>query len=355
MTLATANTADKSRTDLQKTEGGVNTVSVRFLADVERQFAAELGQGPKFTAFERRLTQHMYLKVDAALKFAETKRKQGKEMTWFTVDRQKLALDTVHRVSLGLDALIPNHVHPVLYWNTHKEAYDVDLQIGYVGRDLIARRHAVEPPVQIAYELVYSTDTFRALPRSSTRDVEGYEFEIASPFDRGAIVGGFGYIVYDDARKNRLVLVTQRDFNRSKAASKSSFWRDNDVEMHLKTVVLRTASKIPVDPEKVNAAAFAAVTADDYRAPEERAEFEVEVQAAASANRQVLTLDAAPASRPAASRPAPEEPVEELTVADAGPTPEEIAEIQAREAAEASPALFEAAKAKPARRSQPGF
>src|SRR5690606_11354912 len=184
---------------------------------------------------------------------------------WHNVDRQKLALDTVHRVSLGLDALIPNHISPVFYWNSKKNCYDVDLSIGYVGRDFIAREHALEVPVGIVYELVYSTDTFKALPKSAARDVEAYEFEITSPFDRGEIVGGFGYIIYDDPRKNRLVLVTKRDFRRSQGSSKSNFWQNHDVEMHLKTVVHRTATKVPLDPRKVNAAAFAAITAEDYQ------------------------------------------------------------------------------------------
>ena len=330
MTLATA-----ERTEIQKAKPTEqNAISTRFLNDVERQFLAELGQGPKFTEFERRLTQHMYLKTDAALKLAESKRRQGEPMTWHTVDRQKLALDTVHRVSLGLDALIPNHIHPVLYWNNHKGAYDVDLQIGYVGRDLIARRHAVEAPLQVVYELVYDTDHFKALPRSSTRDVEGYEFEITQPFDRGNIVGGFGYIVYEDARKNRLVLVTKRDFARSKGASRSSFWRDNEVEMHLKTVILRTCAKIPLDPTKVNAAAYAAISAEEV-SPVERAEADVEVEVKASANRQLVDVD---------QRTVDAEPAR----ADE-PTEDEQAEIQAREVEEAS--LFADERAQATRRA----
>lgn len=285
MTQAVAN---RNQNEIEQANEGVNAISRRFLSDVEKQFQAELGAGPKFSEFEKRLTQHMYLKVDAALKFAETKRKGGKEFSWFTIDRQKLAIDTVHRVSLGLDALIPNHIHPVCYWNSHKEVYDVDLQVGYMGRDFIARRHAVHPPLDIIYELVYDSDHFKALPRSSSREVEGYEFEIENPFDRGAIIGGFGYVIYDDERKNRLVLVTQRDFNRSKNASKSNFWRDNDVEMHWKTVVHRVASKIPLDSEKVNASALAAVTAgDDGPSTDEQ----VALEAHGHANQELLELD----------------------------------------------------------------
>ncbi len=242
--------------------------SARFQADVERQFEAELGRGRKFTALEQRLTQHMFLKVDQALKASEADRvKKNKQVTpfnWTTINRQKLALDTVHIVSLGLDPLIPNHVWPVTYWNSASKTYTVDLRVGYIGRDFIARKHAMDPPLAVHYELVHETDEFRALPKSSSREVEGYEFEIHQPFDRGAIVGGFGYLVYDDPRKNKLLLVTQRDFERSSTAAQTKdFWNKNDVEMHLKTVVHRVASKIPLDPEKVNSAVFAAVLNED--------------------------------------------------------------------------------------------
>lgn len=276
----------------QRQPDGVTTVSQRFLADVERQFAAQMGAGPQFSAFERQLTQHMYLRIDAALKMAEAKRKRGSEYSWRTIDRQQLALDTVHCVHLGLDPLIDNHVHPVFYWNSHKGVYDVVLQRGYVGADFIARQYALDPPIDIVYQLVYDTDVFRPLPRSVERDVENYVFEIDQPFDRGNIIGGFGYLVYDDPRKNRLVLVTQRDFGRSKAASKSDFWRDNPVEMHYKTVVHRVAEKVVLDPRKVNAAALAAIQPDETRNGD--ANFEVEV--ATRANRELVDTEPTPAT-----------------------------------------------------------
>lgn len=276
------------------------TPGERFVGMVEREFLAEMGKGAQFTALERRLTQHMYLAVDQALKAAEEKRTKGwtteklakasedpRAFTWRNIDRQQLALDTVHRVSLGLDALVPNHMWPIAYFNSAKGKYDIDLGIGYIGRDYVARRFALDIPLDISYALVYSTDQFKALPRSSSREVEGYEFEITSPFDRGDIVGGFGYIVYDDPRKNRLVLVTQRDFKRSKNASKSDFWEKNDVEMHLKTIYHRTAAKIALDPAKVNAKVIADVLRDDTD-PVDVAHREVDVAAARTANKQLL-------------------------------------------------------------------
>lgn len=300
------------------------TVSERFVAEVEKQFLAEMGQGVQFNALERRLAQHMYLAVDQALKAAEEKRTKGwtaeklanalddpRAFTWRHVDRQALAMDTVDRVSLGLDALMPGHLWPVPYFNNAKGLYDVDLRIGYIGRDYVTRRFALEEPIDVIYELVYSTDQFKALPRSATRDVEGYEFEITSPFDRGEIVGGFGYVTYQDPRKNRLILVTQRDFKRASDASKSDFWAKNSVEMHLKTIYHRVAGKIPLDPTKVNSSALAAMREDD-RSEVEVAAARVEAAALANANRRALPLSA------------PEPDIETIDVAAAEPEAEPV-------------------------------
>lgn len=267
------------------------TISERFLADVERQFEAQMGGGITFSPLEKRLTQHMFLKLDQALKAAEARRKQGTEFSWNTIDRQQLALDTVHRVSLGLDALIPNHVHPVFYWNGRKSLYDVLLLTGYTGLDHVVRKFAAEPPLAIRYELVHETDRFRPLPRSSGREVEGYEFDITQPFDRGGIIGGFGYIEFEDPRKNRVVIVTPRDFQRAQAASKGGFWKDHDVEMHYKTVVRRVTSRIALDAEKVNAASLAAAMEDEADA-NERVVLEVAEAARQRANTKTIDVPA---------------------------------------------------------------
>jgi recombination protein RecT len=300
-------------------------ISERFLADVEKQFLAQMGSGVDFTALEKRLVQHMFLAVDQALTTSEARRKQGTEFNWKSIDRQKLALDTVHRVSLGLDALVPNHIWPIFYWNSKKEQYDVDLRVGYIGRDYVVRKFAMDPPLDITYELVYDSDHFKALPRSVSREVEGYEFEINNPFDRGDVIGGFGYMVYDDSRKNRLVLVTKRDFERAqKSARTNDFWNANPVEMRLKTVYHRVAAKLPLDPAKVNASVVATVLGD-----ESPGGFDIETEVAQQANRQTIDVEAS-APRPGNGHlkvdPEPEPEVEP----EPAPEPEVQVEGQSR-------------------------
>ncbi|MDR1692841.1 MAG: recombinase RecT, partial [Oscillospiraceae bacterium] len=240
----------------------------RFSANVFRQFAAEAGNTPEFSEYERVLAQHLFLKVDSVLTELENKRQSSSHpddkapFVWSNVNMRKLALDAVHRVKLGLDALIPNHIHPIPYFNGKEKKYDLDLRVGYTGKDHYRRENARVKPVDVRYELVYSTDKFRPVKKSIHDDVEGYEFEITNPFERGEVVGGFGYIDFGTENQwlNQLVLVSKKDFDRSKSAAKSSdFWGKYPVEMMYKTLVHRTTEKLPLDPRSVNAASYAYV------------------------------------------------------------------------------------------------
>lgn len=243
----------------------VATQSERFLANVEQQFAAEAGAPMAFTDYEKTLAQHLFLKVDNVLKDFEKKRQEdGKDRvtpyTWQNINMRKMALDSVHRVKLGLDALIPNHIHPVPYFNKREGKYDLDLRVGYLGKAYYRIQSSVDVPVDVVYELVYSTDTFKPIKKSFSNQVESYEFEINNPFDRGDIIGGFGYIVYEDERKNTLVMVSETDFEKSrKAAQSDKFWSKHPVEMRYKTLIHRVTDKLAVDPKKVNAASYAYV------------------------------------------------------------------------------------------------
>jgi recombination protein RecT len=248
----------------EKQNGGqLRTVSERFVAQVQTQFVAEMGSALQFTDYEKTLAQHMYLKVDSQIKAQAAK---GTPIEWSKVNLNKLALDTVHRIGLGLDALIPNHIHPIPYLNNKTGKYDLDLRIGYVGKDYCRRKMAVEQPLDIDYQLVYDTDKFVPIMKSIKNEIESFEFEIANPFDRGKVLGGFGYISYQDPKKNKLVMVTMRDFNKARAASKTAdFWGEAkwEQEMMFKTLVHRVTDKISLDPTKVNAKSYAYVDAQE--------------------------------------------------------------------------------------------
>lgn len=271
--------------ELQKQEA---SYSQRFTQAVVKEFGAQVGGTMELTEYQERLAQHLFIAIDAALKSHETKRakenKDGLPVVWANIDMDKLALDSMHRVELGLDALIPNHVHVIPYMNTRKKKYDLDLRIGYVGKDYYRRTVALDEPVDIIYELVYEKDSFKPVKKSMTNEIESYEFDIPEPFSRGKVIGGFGYIVYSDSRKNKLVIVTKADFDKSRKHAKSkTFWEGHEREMQYKTLVHRTTEKLNIDPEKVNAA-FMRVEIDEEMENAER-------EAEENANREIITED----------------------------------------------------------------
>jgi len=241
---------------VEKTE----TVSKRFIQTIMDEFAGTVGGKPAaFDEKKKRLAQHLFIKIDAALSELEgkraydTKNKNKPAITWNNVNMAKLAIDAMHRIELNLDALVPNHISVIPFLNGKTKKYDIDLRIGYTGKDYYRRKVALDPPVAITYELVYENDVFQVQKKSPTNSNESYVFEIPEPFNRGKIVGGFGYIQYEDPRKNKLVLVSETYFQKTedKAPSKK-FWGPYGEEMRYKTLVLRTTDKIVIDPDKIN-------------------------------------------------------------------------------------------------------
>lgn len=243
--------------------------SERFTNMVMKEYAQDGGK-VNLDGYQRRLAQHMFLKIDFQLRALDTDRAKKNPnnlpITWENANLAKLAIDSMHRIELGLDALIPNHIHPIPYLNGKTGKYDVDLRVGYAGKDYYYRKMALNPPVDIIYELVHENDRFAVIKKSIDNAVESYEFEIPKPFDRGKVVGGFGYIMYENSELNKLVILTVADFNRAKSKSGTTkFWGPYEADMQLKTVVHQTVKKIVLDPKKINAS-FSQVEADEYAA-----------------------------------------------------------------------------------------
>jgi recombination protein RecT len=282
------------------------------------------------------LAQHLFIQMDAALQALEKKRlDKGPEnnpaITWANINMTRLAVDAMHRIDLGLDALIPNHISIIPYLNGRTKKYDVDLRIGYVGNDYYRRKMAVEAPVDIIYELVHEKDKLVVIKKSVKNDVEAYEFEIPEPFKRGKVTGGFGYIIFEDKTKNKLVLVSEDDFLKYKAKSKSdAFWGPWGDQMRYKTLVHRTTAKLQIDPDKVSPA-YAVVEAEemallDKQTPEESLAEDVKN----NANQEIIDIPTEPEPK--------DEPTPKTTARSEGAdamTAEEKEEILEQEAMQA--------------------
>lgn len=259
-------------------------MSERFTNRVLHEFGGNLAGGVQVSDYQKQLIQGYFIGIDRALKIAEDARLRKNagnrdkkynndlEFTWNNVNLNELALDVVHYARMGLDMMQDNHLSPIPYKNNKEGRYDITLMPGYNGIQYIAEKYAVETPMAVTTELVYSTDTFKPVKKSLNNKVEGYVFEINNAFDRGEIVGGFGYIEYTDPIKNKLIIMTMKDIEKRKPryasaefwGGKTKTWEDGKQvevetdgwfeEMCLKTIKreVYSAKHIPRDPKKVD-------------------------------------------------------------------------------------------------------
>ena len=301
----------------------------RFTAKVMKEFGSTVGE-IQVTDYQQQLVQGYFIAIDRALKSAEEERLRKNEknkdhekydnnlpVTWGNVNLNDLALDVVHYARMGLDMMQENHLFPIPYKNNKTGKYDMTLMPGYNGIQYIAEKYAVEPPLAVTVELVYSTDTFRPIKKSAENRVENYEFAINNAFDRGEIIGGFGYIEYADPVKNKLVIMTKKDIEKRKPKyASANFWggkqkvwengkqvdQETDgwyEEMCLKTIKreIYSAKHIPRDPKKID---------DNYQYMKMREAriAELEAQDIIDANANGMVIDVTPTALPEPTAPA---------------------------------------------------
>jgi recombination protein RecT len=258
--------------------------SERFQNMVMKEFGSNSVGESKLTDYEKSLISKAFIGIDRALQLAEENRirknKTNKDhkfdndlpVVWHNINLQELAKDVMHFSRMGLDIMEKNHLHPIPYKNTKSGKYDMELMLGYNGIQYIAEKYAVETPLSVTTELVYSTDIFKPIKKNSNNKVESYEFEITNAFSRGEVIGGFGYIEYKDQHKNKLIIMSIADILKRKqkyAAAEfwggtTKVWEDGKQvevekegwkeEMYLKTLKreVYSAKHIPRDPKKID-------------------------------------------------------------------------------------------------------
>lgn len=255
------------------------TVSQKFIARVAKQFEASMGGSISWTPLQQALGQNLYIKLDQTFTELEQKRasnfnkKNDPPITWDNVNFEKLTKDCSRCVRRELDALLDNFVQIIPYLNSRTKQYDVSIRPGYNGVDHISRRFALDPILDIKYQLVHETDVFEVKIENG---IEMPYFKQTSPFKPGNVIGGYGYIMYDDPRKNRLYICEYREFEKAKNASPGvefwggiqSKWVDGEdgkrkkvdgeydekfeKEMQRKTLMYRVNATVKLDPAKIN-------------------------------------------------------------------------------------------------------
>ncbi len=293
--------------------------SERFANKVIAEFNGNIAGGLQVSDYQRQLIQGYFIGIDRALKTTEENRVRKNSnnsdhkydellpATWENVNLPELAIDVVHYARMGLDMMQSNHLSPVPFKNKKTNKYDLTLMIGYNGIQYVAEKYALEKPLDVTIELVFETDHFKPIKKSQANKVESYEFEITNAFNRGKVIGGFGYIEYTDPNKNKLIIMTlEAILKRKPKYAAAEFWGGEKdkwengkkagkeeidgwfEEMCLKTLKREVygAKHIPRDPKKID---------DDYQYMKMRearlAEIEVQTEIEQNANSTVIDIE----------------------------------------------------------------
>jgi recombination protein RecT len=250
--------------------------SARFTNLVRKEY--ENGSNDlKLSQSQERLIQSYFVKLDSVLKENESKRlktpEQKRDQTsfdWKNVNLEKLAQDCVALSSVGLDPAQPNHVFAIPYKNGTTGKFDIGWILGYRGIELKAMKFGLDIPLDVVVELVHENDLFQIRKKDMNNRVESYILDVKNPFDRGAVVGGFYYMRFQDETKNRVVPMSLKDIEKRKPKYASSeFWGgEKDVwkdgkkqgkeqvegwfeEMAYKTVYRAAYNSITIDSQKI--------------------------------------------------------------------------------------------------------
>ena len=308
------------------------TLSDRFTNMVVKEFTSTAGgdSSSGLTAFHKRLCQNYFITIDGVLKKAELNRMKKSDakrdsvaVTWDNVNMNQLALDVVAAARIGLDPAQPNHINMIPYKNNNTKKYDIVFIIGYRGSELKAKKYGLEVPDDIIVELVYSNDVFKQIKKDFNNKIETYTLEIKDSNDRGDVIGGFYYYVFDDnERKNKLRYFTIKDIEKRKPRYASAeFWGgEKDKwengkktgtekidgwfdEMCWKTIYRAAFNNITIDSQKIDN--------DFLRIKSNENEYNsnsTENQISENANTKTIDIEAEDVTEPKAEEKAEEKP-----------------------------------------------
>lgn len=204
----------------------------------------DVAKGIDITEKEKAIISGYFICLDNAL--------AKQNITWNELDLNSLALDLAHKARLGLDMQMKNYLAPAPYKNNKTGKITLTLITGYEGERHLAMKFAHNVPKDIRAELVYSTDKFIPIKKDHNNPCDKYEFAITNPFDRGTIIGGFGYIEYEDSTNNVLVVMPEKDILKRKPSyAADEFWGKWREKMYLKTIMKETCRQISLDVDKV--------------------------------------------------------------------------------------------------------
>ena len=171
------------------------------------------------------------------------------------VDTAQLRRDLIHYARLGYDC----NVNDMLSFMPRKDGKTGLVKMlpieGKAGLIYKADKFCDEEnkPIDYKVELVYSTDEFTMLKSDFENEGDSYTFKITNPFNRGDLVGGFGYLIYKDKSKNKLLEMSISEIMRYKPDKASDkFWGKWKEKMCIKTITKQLFKLVKLNPDKMS-------------------------------------------------------------------------------------------------------
>ena len=171
------------------------------------------------------------------------------------VDTVQLKRDLIHYARLGYDC----NVNDMLSFMPRKDGKTGLVKMlpieGKAGLIYKADKFCDEEnkPIDYKVELVYSTDEFTMLKSDFDNVGDSYTFKITNPFNRGDLVGGFGYLIYKDKSKNKLLEMSISEIMRYKPEKASDkFWGKWKEKMCIKTITKQLFKLVKLNPDKMS-------------------------------------------------------------------------------------------------------
>lgn len=236
--------AKKSETTENKTE---LSIAQRFTNAVVKAYG-DVARGIEVTPKEMKLISNYYIKLDEMIKNPDTK-----IQNWKQVRLPELANTLAHMAKLNLDMSLGQFsCTPFKHGETG--TYDLVPVISKDGYWFIAKTYGITPPKRFVVELVYESDSFSIIKRDATHPCDEYTFSVTNPFNRGKIIGGFGYLEFEDKTNNFILAMSEEEILKYKPKyAKDSFWGgENKKKMYEKTIAKQLLKRVALDPNKVN-------------------------------------------------------------------------------------------------------
>lgn len=232
--------SNQNENEIVKKEEVKLSVAQKFTNKVLGYYA-DVAQNIEPTEKEKMLIAGYFMAMDAQLREAK--------IGWQELDLETISRKLAAKAQLGLDMQLENHLNVFSSRSTKTGKITTFFITGYQGERHKAYKFAITPPIGDVVELIYETDEFIPIMKA---DGDSYEWKITAPFNRGKVIGAFGYLKFDDSRLNKLVFMTRDELLKRKPKyAKEEFWGTWENKMFLKTMARELFRHVSIDGDKV--------------------------------------------------------------------------------------------------------